>query len=106
MPFAERTAAVASALTPDAITSALADLPGWKLDNNALVKQFTFGGFKEALSFIVRVGLHAEELGHHPDLHNVYNKVTLRLSTHDAGNKVTQKDVDLARCIESFSWVK
>lgn len=96
---------MAAPLTPDQIKQALADLPGWKHESDALVKQFKFGSFKEALGFIVRLGLEAEAINHHPDLHNVYNRVTLRLNTHDAGGKVTRKDVDLARAIEAFSWV-
>ncbi len=96
---------MAAPLTPDQIKQALADLPGWKHESDALVKPFKFGSFKEALSFIVRLGLEAEAINHHPDLHNVYNRVTLRLNTHDAGGKVTRKDVDLARAIEEFSWV-
>lgn len=96
---------MAAPLTPDQIKQALADLPGWKHESDALVKQFKFGSFKEALGFIVRLGLEAEAINHHPDLHNVYNRVTLRLNTHDAGGKVTRKDVDLARAIEEFSWV-
>jgi 4a-hydroxytetrahydrobiopterin dehydratase len=98
--------AMAEPLTQKQIEQALTKLPGWTHDGNALVKQFKFGSFKEALSFIVRVGLHAEELSHHPDLHNVYDRVTLRLNTHDAGGKVTQKDIDLANAIAGFSWVR
>jgi len=93
------------ALTPDAIQAALAELPGWSHADDSLAKTFKFSDFKEALSFIVRLGLHAETQGHHPDLHNVYNTVDIKLSTHDAGGKVTEKDIKLARAIESFNWV-
>ncbi len=96
---------MADALNQSQIDTALKDLPGWRFDEDKLSKAFEFGSFKEALSFIVRVGLEAENLDHHPELFNVYDKVKLSLSTHDAGGKVTQKDVDLARAIEDFSWV-
>lgn len=87
------------------ITAALAELPGWKHRRDALVKEFKFASFKEALSFMVRVGLEAEKMDHHPDWTNVYNRVAIRLNTHDAGGKVTAKDVSLAKKIQMLSWV-
>ena len=87
------------------ITVALGGLPGWKFRRDALEKSFAFGSFREALSFMVRVGFEAEEMNHHPNWTNVYNRVAIRLSTHDAGGKVTAKDVDLAHRIERISWV-
>ncbi len=84
---------------------AVEGLDNWKLENERLVKHFEFGSFKEAVAFIVRLGFHAEELGHHPEIHNVYNKVQIALTTHDAGNKVTERDIRLARVIDGFSWV-
>ena len=54
--------------------------------NDALTKTFTFGSFREALSFMVRVGFEAEAMNHHPEWTNVYNCVFIRLSTHDAGH--------------------
>jgi 4a-hydroxytetrahydrobiopterin dehydratase len=93
-------------LTPDEITQACTRLAGWKFERDALTKTFTFGSFREALSFMVRVGFEAEALNHHPDWSNVYNRVVFRLNTHDAGNKVTAKDVELASRVESISWVK
>jgi 4a-hydroxytetrahydrobiopterin dehydratase len=86
------------------IKSALADLPGWKFRANALAKSFKFGSFKEALSFMVRIGFEAEAMNHHPDWSNVYNKVSIRLQTHDAGDRVTAKDVELAKRIEAINW--
>jgi 4a-hydroxytetrahydrobiopterin dehydratase len=94
---------MAAPLTSDQIEQALAGLPGWKHEDDLLVRQFKFASFKEALGFIVRLGLEAEAVNHHPDLHNVYNRVTLRLNTHDAGGKVTQKDIDLAAAIADFT---
>ncbi len=93
-------------LTDQAIAAACQSLPDWKHAADALVKTFTFGSFREALGFMLRVGFEAEELDHHPDWSNVYNRVVIRLNTHDAGGKVTAKDVELARRIEKISWVK
>jgi len=92
-------------LTPAEITTALGGLPGWTCADDALVKEFKFGTFREALSFMVRVGFEAEALDHHPEWTNVYNRVAIRLNTHDAGGKVTAKDVALARKIQGLSWV-
>ena len=87
------------------IRAALGDLPGWTFQRNALAKTFTFGSFREAMSFMVRAGFEAEAMDHHPDWTNVYNRVAIRLSTHDAGGKVTAKDLALARKIQAVSWV-
>ena len=95
---------MADALNDTQIREALQDLPGWTFEDGKLRMQHTFGGFKEAMSFLVRVAFHAEEQGHHPEIFNVYNRVTLSLSTHDAGGKVTAKDVKLARTIAGFDW--
>ena len=92
-------------LTPPQITSACQSLEGWKFERDALAKTFQFGSFREALSFMVRVGFEAEDLNHHPEWTNVYNRVSIRLSTHDAGDKVTAKDVELAQRIEQLAWV-
>ena len=92
-------------LSESAIGEALADLPGWSFDDDRIGKSFTFSDFTEAMSFIVRVGFAAESAGHHPELHNVYNRVSIQLNTHDAGGKVTQKDLDLAADIEDFNWL-
>ena len=85
------------------IEAALAKLPGWAFEEDALVKTFALEHFASALSFIVRVGIECEKEDHHPHLTNQWNLVTLRFSTHDAGNKVTLKDVQLARAIQNFS---
>ncbi|GIZ08897.1 4a-hydroxytetrahydrobiopterin dehydratase [Flavobacterium sp. UMI-01] len=78
--------------------SQLANLKDWKYDTNGIVKDFVFKNFNEALAFIVQVGLLAEKVNHHPEVFNVYNKVHLRLSTHDA-NGLTDKDFNLAKMI-------
>lgn len=85
------------------IETALVELPGWARQGDALVKPFKFATFKDALAFMVRVGFEAEALNHHPEWTNVYNRVAVRLTTHDAGDKVTAKDVELARRMERLS---
>ena len=71
----------------------------WIVKDNALVRQFEFTDFSEAFSFMTRVAFLAEKMNHHPEWSNVYNKVTICLSTHDAGNIVTEKDRRLAEAI-------
>ncbi|MDB6168532.1 MAG: phhB [Verrucomicrobia bacterium] len=87
------------------ITAALEALPAWTFKRDALVKTFIFADFREALSFMVRVGFEAEAMNHHPEWTNTYNRVVIRLNTHDAGGKVTEKDLALAKKIQSLSWV-
>ncbi len=94
---------MAQSLSEQEIRQALNSLEGWKFGDNKIKKEFSFNDFSEALGFIVRIGLEAEKQVHHPGISNVYNTVKIELSTHDAGDKVTQKDVDLAKAIESVS---
>ena len=75
----------------------------WAHRDGALVAVIRLSDFKVALSFLVAVGLEAEALDHHPEIHNIYNKVTLTLRTHDAGNRVTGLDVALARAVEAIA---
>ncbi len=90
-------------LSNEQIEGALADLQGWSYEDDALNRSFEFSDFRAAVSFIVRMAFYAEEMNHHPDLHNVYNTVDLALSTHDAGGKVTGMDVELARKINQMT---
>ena len=92
-------------MTPAKINKALRILPGWAKKGEALAKTFKFGSFREAMSFMVRVGFEAEAMDHHPDWSNVYNCVVIRLHTHDAGGKVTAKDIELAKKIQAIRWV-
>lgn len=92
-------------LTATEIETALKDLTEWRFENDALVREFKFTSFREAFSFMVRVAFEAESLDHHPEWTNVYNRVLIRLQTHDAGNRVTGKDAELARRIQRISWV-
>lgn len=87
------------------IAVALTGLDGWTHEDDKLKKTFTLKDFRAAVSFIVRLAFFAEEQNHHPELFNVYNRVEVALTTHDAGDKVTEKDIKLARAIESFAWV-
>lgn len=92
-------------LSAKEIEDARSGLAGWSFEGDALVKTFTFGSFREAMSFMVRVGFEAEALNHHPEWTNVYSRVHIRLNTHDAGGRVTRKDVELAQRIERIAWV-
>mgnify|MGYP001139952070 CR=1 FL=1 len=74
----------------------------WKETNDRLTRKFEFNDFSEAFAFMTRVAIEAERLGHHPDWNNVYNKVEINLSTHDAGDKVTEKDRKLAERIDQL----
>ena len=74
----------------------------WIKENNKLVKHFSFKDFISAFSFLSKVALISEKLDHHPEIINVYNKVTIKLSTHDIGNKVSKKDYDLAKAIDEL----
>ena len=103
--FGRLAARMAKPLSSAEITEALRALPGWRQDGDALAKEFKFGSFREAMSFMVRAGFEAEAMDHHPDWSNVYNRVAIRLNTHDAGGKVTVKNVELARKIQALSWV-
>ncbi len=92
-------------LTADQIANALKDLDGWRHEDDALKKSFELSNFRAAVSFIVRLSFYAEALNHHPEITNVYSTVDIALTTHDAGNTVTELDVALAEAIEGFSWV-
>lgn len=88
-------------LSQSEIDAALVGLSGWKLERDALAKEFKFADFKQAMAFMQAVGLQAEAMDHHPEWTNVYNRVAIRLNTHSAGGKVTELDVKLAKKIES-----
>ena len=82
------------------IDEALRDLPGWRFDNNALVKEFTFAGFPEAVAFVSRLVPGSEAADHHPDLAVSYRRVTVAFTTHSEGG-VTAKDLAGARLADS-----
>ncbi|QKZ14006.1 4a-hydroxytetrahydrobiopterin dehydratase [Spirosoma sp. KUDC1026] len=74
----------------------------WQEQDNQLTRSFTFLNFSEAFAFMTRVALLAEQQNHHPWWSNVYNQVTIRLSTHDAVGVITDKDWTLARAIDAL----
>jgi 4a-hydroxytetrahydrobiopterin dehydratase len=74
----------------------------WEQQNNTLHRKFVFKSFSEAFAFMTRVALEAEKMDHHPLWHNVYNEVEIWLSSHDAGDIVTEKDRKLSEKIDSF----
>ena len=85
------------------ITAALGGLNGWRRasDRDAIEKDLTFNDFNEAFGFMVRTALIAERLNHHPEWSNVYNRVSIALTTHDAGG-LTRLDIDLATAIDGL----
>ena len=91
-------------LTNDALAEVLADLDGWSLveDGTAIEAEFSFKGFNAAVGFMTRVALAAERQNHHPEWSNVYNRVTIRWTTHSEGG-VTELDVKLARACSRFA---
>lgn len=93
---------MADPLQKDEIEKALSSLNGWNHDEDKLKKEFSFDNFRDAMAFITRISFEAEEQVHHPEIFNVYNTVKIALSTHDAGGKVTEKDLNLAKSIESL----
>ncbi len=74
----------------------------WKEEDNQLKAIFEFNDFTEAFGFMAQVALIAEKMDHHPNWSNVYNRVEINLTTHDAGNTVTGKDRELAKKIEAL----
>src|SRR4051812_1278085 len=84
------------------LQSALAGLPGWTLVQSKLHREFKFPDFVHAFGFMATSAIAIEKMNHHPEWFNVYNKVIVDLSTHDAGG-VTIKDVDLAKLLDTFA---
>ncbi len=78
------------------LEAALAELPGWSLEAGKLHRQFKFSDFVSAYSFMTQMAFYSEAIAHHPEWSNVYNRVTVDLTTHDASG-ITQKDVDWAK---------
>ena len=74
----------------------------WREENNKLTRTFEFQDFVTAFGFMSSVALIAEKMDHHPNWSNVYNRVTIELTTHDAGNVVTDKDRNLAAAIDKL----
>lgn len=81
---------------------AAGSLDGWSLEGGALCKSFSFATFSEAFGFMARAALAAEKMDHHPEWTNIYNSVSVRLTTHDAGG-LTRRDVELARAMDALA---
>ena len=77
-------------------------LAGWRREGDSITKRFEFASFPRAIEFINEIAIHAEIADHHPEIHNVYNRVTITLSTHDAGG-ITGKDTAMATQIEEIA---
>jgi 4a-hydroxytetrahydrobiopterin dehydratase len=91
-----------TALADDEVRAELGGLPGWRLEGDAIRKEFTFTGFRAAIAFIDRLAEVAIAARHHPDLENHYNRVVISLTSHEAGG-VTRADLALARGIEAVA---
>ena len=89
-------------LSQSEITQALLGLEGWEEDENQIVKQFELKNFLDSIGFVTKVAMLAERMDHHPDILIQYSKVTITLSTHNAGG-LTEKDFNLANQIEKIS---
>jgi 4a-hydroxytetrahydrobiopterin dehydratase len=87
-------------LGPEQVRQALAALPGWTHADEALNRTWRFADFRTAMAFLADCMPDIEQLDHHPEWHNVYDRVSARLTTHDAGNRVTALDVQLAKIME------
>lgn len=90
---------MAELLSDIAIQRELGSLPGWSRRGDLLTRTYAFRNFLDAIEFVNRVAEHAEVANHHPDIDIRYSRVTLSLSTHDAGG-ITQNDLDLAKAID------
>lgn len=95
---------MAQKLDAQARETALKGLSGWSYDaqRDAISRDFTFKDFSAAFGFMSRVALAAEKMDHHPEWSNVYNKVSVTLSTHDAGG-LTERDITLAKTMDNLA---
>jgi len=84
------------------IDEELKSLPGWSVVNEKLHKEFQFESFNQAFGFMTRAAMEIEKMNHHPEWFNVYNKITIELTTHDAGG-ITKNDVNLAKILNSLA---
>jgi 4a-hydroxytetrahydrobiopterin dehydratase len=89
-------------LSPQQLDAALAVLPGWSVADEKLHREYRFPDFIHAFGFMATSAIAIEKMNHHPEWSNVYNKVIVYLTTHDAGG-ITQKDVALAHALDAFA---
>ena len=83
------------------ITEELKKIEGWAIKDNKLHKEFQFDSFNQAFGFMTRAAMEIEKMNHHPEWFNVYNRITVDLTTHDAGG-ITNNDINLARILNSL----
>jgi 4a-hydroxytetrahydrobiopterin dehydratase len=83
------------------IDEELKNLSGWNVVNEKLHKEFQFDSFNQAFGFMTRAAMEIEKMNHHPEWFNVYNKITIELTTHDAGG-ITKNDINLAKILNSL----
>jgi len=83
------------------IDEQLKNLPGWSIVNEKLHREFQFESFNQAFGFMTRAAMEIEKMNHHPEWFNVYNRITIELTTHDAGG-ITKNDVSLAKILNSL----
>ena len=88
-------------LSESIIEEKLKNLPGWSVKNDKLHKEFQFNDFNQAFGFMTRAAMEIEKMNHHPEWFNVYNRISVELTTHDAGG-ITDNDVNLARILNSL----
>ncbi len=88
-------------LTQEDIDEKLKNLPGWSVVNKKLHKEFLFDSFNQAFGFMTRAAMEIEKMNHHPEWFNVYNRITVELTTHDAGG-ITKNDINLAGILNSL----
>ena len=93
---------MAARFSPEEARTQLATLPHWRHDErrDAIARRFVFDDFAQAFGFMAQLALAAERLGHHPEWSNVYDRVDIVLTTHDAGG-LTGLDIDMARCADA-----
>lgn len=96
----------ATPLNDTQITEALVQLPGWERDGDKIRKTFKLDSYMAGLAFASAVGTVCEGFNHHPDLFIGWKRVEVAFSTHDAGNKISQMDIDAATKIEALGYPK
>ncbi|NLY93647.1 MAG: 4a-hydroxytetrahydrobiopterin dehydratase [Myxococcales bacterium] len=89
-------------MTEEEITAALEELSGWRREGDRIAKTFRFADFVEAFGFMSKVALVAERMNHHPEWKNVWNRVEVELTTHDAGG-LTRRDFELAEAMDRLA---
>ncbi len=90
-------------LSDQEIEAELKSAPGWTREGQNIAKTFRFETFRDAIAYIVLVGIEAEMMNHHPEFHNSYNVIAFAFCTHDVGNKITELDLKLARRLNEIA---